>query len=78
MTTRMNLTAPIIRLLTWVRDNPNRQAADIEPLPLARGAVLRTAEQMQLVWWRGTGARGGWVLTDEGARQLQINAESTS
>jgi hypothetical protein len=73
MTTRMNLTAPIVRLLAWVRDNPNRQAADIPGR-----STLRTAEQMQLVWWRGTGPRGGWVLTSEGERQLQINAEPTS
>lgn len=70
---RMNLTAPIVKLLTWVRDNPNRQAADVPGR-----SNLRTAEQMQLVYWRGSGARDGWVLTDEGARQLRINAEPTS
>jgi hypothetical protein len=73
VTTRMNLTAPIIRLLAWVRDNPNRQALDIPGR-----SNLRTAEQMQLVYWRGSGKRGGWVLTSEGERQLQINVEPTS
>lgn len=73
MTTRMNLTAPIIRLLTWVRDNPHHQAADIPSR-----SNLRTAEQMQLVYWRGSGRRDGWILTDEGVRQLQINGEPQS
>lgn len=66
-TERMNLTPSIVRLLTWIRDNPNRQKAEI-----LGHSNLRTAERMQLVYWRGSGRRDGWILTDEGKRQLRL------
>jgi len=58
-------TPAILRLLTWVRDNPNRQAVEIPGR-----AHLRAAERMQLVYWRGAGRRDGWVLTSKGEEQL--------
>lgn len=83
MSTGINLTPELLRLLTFISQNPGVKSKDIPIDLLGRHGQkasmynTRTLEEMRLIVWTGTGVggEGSWSVTEMGPKVLVENAD---